>query len=812
MELDQLIKHALNGNVVLFVGAGFSCSATNVIGLPLKTGSQLSTHLGNKCGLSEPTRLEYVADLYIAKHGVTHLIELLNEEFQVSEIAAEHFVYGRIPWKRVYTTNYDNTIELAYRTNNETIVPITLADNIRRVSEPTSQCVHINGFIDSLTEETLLSTFKLTDSSYSTSAFSDSPWSSQFHHDISAASAVLFAGYSAYDLDIKRILLASSELREKTIFIVGKNPNEITRYNIGKFGHIVQDDTAGVAEKIKTIEAHYEPQVYSQVKGRYAVKIQPPAAAATPRDQDVHDLFLWGEVNREMVWSAVSGSASDIYVCTRDAVIESLQLLEDGEINIVVRSNLGNGKSIFLEVLGATAAQYGYEVFLLRTSGPGVAVEIEDVVRCKKKTLLLVDGYTNKRSEIEIIARTRTDQLRVVFAARTLRHDISYEWLYNCLGVDELFELDLDKLTDNEAQWFALSMDRYGLWQSDAKRSDKTKMKILKSDCDGKLSAILLYILKSPTIAKRLDELVNSLSQNREFLETTASILVLSVLEIGTTLTILSNLSDTAVMNQATFRNSEAIRELIDFDRGSIRAKNAVVARHILTTQFDPEITVSALAAMAEKAEALRGEHHYWQILLDLMRFTNVQSVLPSLHKMNAVLVYYERIKNLNSCKRNPHFWLQYAIAEFSLKKYREARIKLETARSHADARPNYDTFMIDNTGARLNLEEAVATPKTDRTTAINTFREARNILNEQVAKKENHHYPFRAAANYASFLNVHRAILNDEDKAEIARAARFMLRRIDALTTYRASHREVVKCKESMEEILKSHPIAPPK
>jgi hypothetical protein len=69
-------------------------------------------------------------------------------------------------------------------------------------------------------------------------------------------------------------------------------------------------------------------------------------------------------------------------------------MLDDGEKNLVVRADLGNGKTLFLESLGVRAAQLGYEVFYIDAQGSGSAVEVEEVSRCTVKTLLLVDGYT----------------------------------------------------------------------------------------------------------------------------------------------------------------------------------------------------------------------------------------------------------------------------------------------------------------------------------------------------------------------------------------------------------------------------------
>ncbi len=160
MDLREAIEYAIDGDAILFVGSGFSRSSLNVEGNHLFTGSQLSKFLGDACGLSDEADLNDVADLYVTQHGSTSLVNLLRRLFLVKEHAQEHTVYGRVPWKRIYTTNYDNTIELAFKGNGRPVVPLTIKENIQRVREASTQCVHINGYIDALSDQTIFNDFR----------------------------------------------------------------------------------------------------------------------------------------------------------------------------------------------------------------------------------------------------------------------------------------------------------------------------------------------------------------------------------------------------------------------------------------------------------------------------------------------------------------------------------------------------------------------------------------------------------------------------------------------------------------------------
>ena len=86
--------------------------------------------------------------------------------------------------------------------------------------------------------------------------------------------------------------------------------------------------------------------------------------------------------------------------------------------------------------------------------------------------------------------------------------------------------------------------------------------------------------------------------------------------------------------------------------------------------------------------------------------FTNIQQALnkeDSNYKYN-ILRYYENIKSLPSCDRNPHFWLQYAIVKLSEHDYEQAKIYFNAAYSFAKRIDNFDTYQIDNHYARLQV------------------------------------------------------------------------------------------------------------
>ena len=83
---------------------------------------------------------------------------------------------------------------------------VTLGNLPQEFAPQSDVCVHLNGFARGLTADKLDAELKLTTTSYLSETVAESPWSYLFRSDVRAARAVIFLGYSMYDIDIQRIL------------------------------------------------------------------------------------------------------------------------------------------------------------------------------------------------------------------------------------------------------------------------------------------------------------------------------------------------------------------------------------------------------------------------------------------------------------------------------------------------------------------------------------------------------------------------------------------------------------------------------
>ncbi|MDQ6892319.1 MAG: hypothetical protein M3167_06525 [Acidobacteriota bacterium] len=111
-----LTRQLGRGNVVLFLGAGFSSLATNRLGASLPTGSELAKLMWG---------FMYPGDAYDQATSLGELYEAILESStphsRIRNFLEEQLIYKEIPtlyqefahpfWFRVYTTNVDDLVE-----------------------------------------------------------------------------------------------------------------------------------------------------------------------------------------------------------------------------------------------------------------------------------------------------------------------------------------------------------------------------------------------------------------------------------------------------------------------------------------------------------------------------------------------------------------------------------------------------------------------------------------------------------------------------------------------------------------------------
>ena len=193
MELIEGIKHIIDGDAVIIMGAGASHGAQNLLG-EFPSGSLLAEKLYKKCGIvpDDINDLQDAAQCYEEAFSASALVSEIQSLLKCVSVTNSHEIIYSLPWMRYYTTNYDDVALLAAKKANINLTPVTLSSNIKQNLNNNRLCIHINGYIGNLNETTLHHEFKLTANSYlSQTNILNSPWGDYLINDLETAKCIV---------------------------------------------------------------------------------------------------------------------------------------------------------------------------------------------------------------------------------------------------------------------------------------------------------------------------------------------------------------------------------------------------------------------------------------------------------------------------------------------------------------------------------------------------------------------------------------------------------------------------------------------
>lgn len=795
MELTDALRLARGGRALLFLGAGFSSGTPNSGSGEMKTGQGFSDLLAPKVGLPPGTSLTDTSEAYLEHFGGAALVGALMAEFQAKSLLPHQIAMAKVPWKQIYTTNYDDIVEKSFENSKSKMMSVNPDIPVAGVRGAERLCVHLNGSIIGITPERLASQIKLTDSSYLTSSLANSEWAVRFRQDIDAAQAVFYIGYSTYDLDIARLLFEKPALKEKSFFAVGSVTNPILKRRVEKFGTDLHLTAAEFFDELTKDE--YAVAATIDVP-EYCIKKYKPQTSASPlKDTNVFDLFRLGQLKESFVFESLVGDIR--YTLARQSVDKILQLMKNGPAAIVVHSALGNGKTVILDLLKAHASLAGYTIFSLLRQRDQLYEELEFALKQPGTLLFVVDNYPNWLDALKFLGNHHKGNVAVVMAARSGTNDVVAARVESLLKLGDLNEIAVDHLTEMEIVRIAQMMDVYGLWGERANLSLGAKQKFLINHCGREWQAILVELFKAPQIKERLDKLITDIRGEASYNLILSTILILAVVDYPATTEILTDLCGEQMLTVG-FRQNPTIRELIDFDSDEVRLRSSVTGAFLLRNVADPEAVLSTLISITTAADrGASASREYSTIMGSLMRFGNAQNFFPETNSTAYVLRYYEAVKELAHCKRYPLFWLQYAMACLFIDDFARAGKYFASAYSFA-ALTKFRTYQIDNHYARYLLRKSINDD--DLGTAMDSFREARKLLFEQM-RHERLRYPYRVAALIGDWFDVYSDRLMHEQRTEVIRAAVFICSRIAALPPLIQAHPEIADCNKRMQAII---------
>ncbi|AFT96628.1 hypothetical protein AMBAS45_15825 [Alteromonas macleodii str. 'Balearic Sea AD45'] len=818
MELNSQITSKylvdiLNGDAVLFLGAGASTLAKNSLGESLPLGSQLSALICEDMGEgSEYDRpLDKVSSYYSKIKGESTLVALLKKHLDVVSIDDALTTIAKQEWLRIWTTNYDNSIELAHEKAGKMYSSCSrLTFNSNDKSQ--NQIIHINGKLSGATLN-LPKDLVLTTRDYATKVFNESPLSRLFSSDLNLAKTFVFVGYSLADLDVLRYISSIERLKNKVVFIDREDIDPINASDLEDYGQV---NAIGIANFSKLLEkkAHgwRKPQKVEAYRNFERVILKESASANSSNLDDFLNLLLLGDVNDQYLGRKAEDGK---YTIKRDIEDKCASLIGSGGNTILIHGEFGTGKSVVARRIAIQAAFSGIDTFWRIGFRENAKDEI--VKLCNRTTpfVLFIDTYQKDKELILAFYEHAHPECTLVLTERTDTFQVTSDFIYETGDKwGAISEFSVDRLSNDELNQLIELYNKRSIWKKRASQESYQKLKYLREECNSRFSSILLDTLKSPFIKEKLDKITEVFTKSDFYKDVFVIICVFTCVKNNSQMKFERNnyigegdSKDYALNEMAINENllelcfgvdnsdyqrlvrDKSVKNIIDFESNEIKFRSPIVAKFILNNKSSAsEVTEVISEVIFNLQEMIQHDSDIMWLCEGLVNFGNIEKLLPRAGRSEALTNFYEQVSTIDYFAEHPLFWLQSAIARRSIGESEKAMYFLETALSYGESyykkkgqTRKWNPFQIKTTYANHLLSDAIILDSASD--ALAHVIEAFDLIKDQCIGNTHHRHPYTKTSHIVDVVSVHCNKWDDRQKSIVLSRVKFMKRQTETLS-----------------------------
>ena len=778
-ELGRRLTKPKPGGVLLFTGAGFSSGAINNQNQEIPRAREFSQKLGPLVGESEEISLDVIADIYNESlPGGKTFLDLIRATFTVKSDTEAHRKIMSYPWRRVYTTNYDDLAEFALgrvgslpEVYDRNTIPNSLSGN-------SLQIIHLNGYVKSINNKTVVDDFALTLSKYIDDSLFSSRWASLLRQDFQLADTIIFIGYSMYDLDISRILTQDPAIKSKTFLVQHDKISRGEEMQLGRFGSVITIGVDGVASLINScIDAGVAKSKADLENFREFI---PPNAPATRSVQtkDLQLLLERGIFETELYYSQLEKGSSS-YIVNRNICNQVVSSLNNSQSTVVIHSDIGNGKSLLIEQFKKLALSLNFRIFEFDPSDENFSFDINYFNELEENYVLIIDDLITNRSVIDTL-RNHLTNFRILSSVRSSIFEIKSSDIKDILG-STFVAIDGNFIEPSDYDDLFSILTKGGYWGDRHADSLKSKRKFISKDCKNQIRSVLVGLLDKPAVQSRLKVLFDkSWRSDPDLRAIFAVALCLNVIEETPSLRNISELLSTDAFKKISNDDSALVKEFFSLEKNEMRARSAIISEYIIHEFISDQELSDIIYRCLVGCQSKRGVRVFREISKKLMRFSFVEKALGGDGNVSTKIIdFYDRVGDIGFRNNNPQYWLQYAIASLSFGDYPSADRQFVTAFSLAmDFKSGYNTYQIDNQYARFLLESRTNVDIWND--YYDSFKRSHILIMGQMKDVEQGYYPYRVAKLYGDFMDKRSKEFNRVQLADVKAACGDMLNHIN--------------------------------
>lgn len=664
---------AANGGAICFLGAGFSLLATDSDNKPLPSTFDLASELRLMSGMDAKNQasLSDLAEYCESDPDLRKKLQvLLVKRLTKTKPKEFHRDILSIPWRSIFTTNFDDVVEMALPESRIDVFTPSLKP--APVLSGKTPLYYLHGRALDILQKDTPPSLVLSETNYLNMRDENRTLFSRLTNDISCARAIILVGYSIRDLDIARaFFVASEDIKNKTYIFCAPDEDAVGMKRLSKFGTVIPIGTESASKYAKSA------QICCGTSIETFSFIDEYKPSSSPSDDiemsDVERLIISGSFDTtKFEQQILDSSGSSLYCVERKSSIQSILDSETQIRRFIVTSNLGNGKSLFLEQLAYRAFRRGMGVYRISTNINEIYAEIERVCEKQHPYLFIIDDVVRYRTIAKFIG-VRLNSLGVLVCTTRSESEHSVFDIHQTDLGGAITEISLDNLDDGElAVWDAL-LERWGLWESRVADPTATRIRFLKRDCGGENRAIVLSVFRNSKIAEKIDNIVSYfLKHHPQHEKAFVAILISSLCQQHVRW---SNVVDWCQIDEFSLKNDVVNSEVFDFLQKTTGSWHLItssqLAAHILNTrghqiaqQTIVDVYTKIVRETAYSANDSRSGLDYRENLKELMRYRFLTRLFgESGESMPLIASVYKKLSSVEKIRQYDQFWLQYAMS-----------------------------------------------------------------------------------------------------------------------------------------------------
>jgi len=765
MTESERLQHLDTESSVILLGSGFSLEATNALGRNPPNGKRLRRHFVEALRMPPDTDfdLQILADDF-AENDPERLFDELTSLFRITELSQNQKKILGSKWRRIYTTNYDDCVEVFRTSVKENQNSYDVSDSIPNKLQDGS-VVHLHGSLREMTPDNVKSSIILGETSYINQYMQRSPWFDQFQKDISFASNLFIVGYSLSDYHIATLLMMSPSIAQKTIFIQGPLMDEMFLRRTKDYGRTFWTGLDGFAEILETTpRLASASDILSLRNFRPLSPANDKQTKRPPTANEVYDLIVYGKLIPARLFASLP---SEDYVIRRKiGISHAIEVLESSR-SLIVDSRIGNGKTVYLYILSYFLSELGYNCLIFKNGSEIHYGDIEFLKSVKRLVIFFEQYGTN-----QVIIRGLADSLpnaKFVVEIRTSIFEVRYHEVSGVVP-KPFGRVTLNKLNQSEVEALHSLCKRAGINVSDDFGSR------------GDLREILLQQFRHPTIRNRVVDFLTPIFNSR----VKRKIMIMSMLTAVQHGAIESYFlrSILGVDPYSEFKSIEEVAsELFDTSSDDFKVRSPVFAEFVVDEFVEPNEIADCVVEIILAASTRRKERSFRVLMASMMAYSNLKQSLRRQDDVHQLIKQiYERIRNDVIINDEPLFWLQYAILSSEMDRLDLAKSYISSAYDRAGRIEGFETYQIDTQAFRIALLSATRSSPGSEVVEFDEIIETIEKINNMISEESHRFYAVRVLEHIPAFIASRFEDLSTVDQSKFVYWIHIVLQSLERL------------------------------